>query len=135
MRSRRARDLPPVFLVHRRQSAINDEPVELPRQFKRQAAGMRFLAQDHGRRPAGIHQQRGLPGVDALVTGMRRIRYRRAARIVIGEHGGKQIDRGRPHAVELREISVAMPEKPQHRHDAINGIVERLRRLQLPRRE
>ena len=62
---------------------------------------------------------------------MRRVGDRRAARVVIGEHGGEQVDRRRPHAVELREIAVAVAEEAQHRHHAVDGVVERLRRLQM----
>ena len=135
MRRGRARDLPPVLLVDRRQPAIDHQPLRPPRQFERQAAGMRFLADRDRRRLAGVHQQRGLPGVDALIAGMRRVRHRRAARVVIGEHGGEQIDRRRPHAVELREIAVGVAEEAQHRHHAVDGVVERGRRLQMARRE
>ena len=96
---------------------------------------MRFLAQGQRRRPASIHQQRGRSGVDALIAGMRRIRHWRAAGVVVSEHGGEQIDRRRTHAVELREIAVGMAEKTLHRHHAIDGVVERLRRLQVARGE
>ena len=96
---------------------------------------MRFLAERDRRRPAGVHQQRGHAGIDALIAGMRRVQHRRAARVVIGKCCRKQVDRRWAHAVELGEIAIGMPEEPQHRHHAIDGIVDRLRRLQVARRE
>ena len=64
---------------------------------------------------------------------MRRVRHRRAARVVISEHGGEPVDRRRPHAVELREIAVGVTEEAQHRHHAVDGVVERRRRRQAAR--
>ena len=39
---------------------------------------------------AGVHQHHGAGALEALVAGMRRVRQRRAARVVIGQDGGEQ---------------------------------------------
>ncbi len=96
---------------------------------------MRFLARGHRRRFAGIHEECRLARLDSLIAGMRCVRDRRAAGIVIGQNRGQQIDRRRAHSVELRKVSVVVPEKAQHRHYTVDGIVKRLRRLQLARGE
>ena len=96
---------------------------------------MRLLADRERRRAAGIHQDDGAGGFDALIAGMRRVGDRRAAGVVIGEDGGEQVGRRRPHAVEQREIAVAMPEEAQHRHHAVDGVEQRRRRRDVARRE
>ena len=100
----------------------------------RQPACASWLTAIGGGRPVSISST-VLAGVDALIAGMRRVRHRRAARVVIGEHGGEQVDLGRAHAVELREIAVAVAEEAQHRHHAVDGVVERRRRLRRCARE
>ena len=87
----------------------------------RQPACASWLAGSGGG-AAGVHQQHGRRRLDALVAGMRRVRQRRAARVVIGEHGGEQIGRRRAHAVEQREVAVAVAEEAQHRHHAVDGV-------------
>src|SRR6185436_17285105 len=62
---------------------------------------------------------------------MRSIRDWRAPCIVIGQNGGEQIDWRGAHAIELRKVSVAVAEEAQHRHDPVDGVIERLRWLQL----
>jgi hypothetical protein len=57
------------------------------RQLERQTAGVRFLADIDRRRPARVHQQHHLADLDALVTRVRRVGERRAARVVVGEDG------------------------------------------------
>jgi hypothetical protein len=94
---------------------------------------MRFQAQINGWGAPGVDQKSGLSCIDALVAGVRCVRYRGASRIIVCEHSRKQIDGGRAHAVELCKISIAMPEKTQHGHDAIDRVNEGLGRLQLPR--
>src|SRR5262245_10290694 len=131
MRRRGACNLSPVLFIDGGQTTIDYQAMLFPGQLERQATRMGFLAQIEWRRPSRIHEEGSLSRIDALVAGVRSIRYRRTARIVIGEYRGEQVDRRRPHTVELREVSVAVPEKAQHRHDAIDRIVERLRRLQL----
>jgi hypothetical protein len=96
---------------------------------------MRFQAQINRWGAAGVDQKGRLSCIDALVAGVRCIRYWSAARIIVCENSRKQIDGGGSHAVELCEIPIAMPEKTQHRHDAIDRVNEGLRRLQLPRGE
>ena len=54
--------------------------------------------------------------LDPLVAGMRRTRERCAARVVVSQDGGDQVRLGRTHAVEMREVAVAVPEEAQHRH-------------------
>ena len=96
---------------------------------------MRVLAHRDRRRAAGIHQYQRAAGLDPLVAGMRRAGERRAARIVVGQHGGEDVGRGRTHAVEQREIAVAVPEEAQHRHHAVDGVEQRRRRRDVARRE
>src|SRR5512133_3253657 len=102
MRGGRARDLPPAFATCHRQSAIDDDAVLLGRELEREAASVRLLAYRHRRRAAGIHQDQLARALQALVTGMRRVRERRAAGVVVGENGGDEIGWRRPHAVEER---------------------------------
>ncbi len=106
----------------RRHAAIDHDAIVLGGKLERQKAGMGFLADRHRRQPAGVHQQHGAGGFEPLIAGMRRIGDRIAARVIIGEHGGQQIGRGRAHAVEQGEAAVAMAEEPQHRHHAIDGV-------------
>ena len=87
------------------------------------------------RRLAGVHQHQQVLRFDALVAGVRRVGERRAARVVVGEDGGDQIGLGRPHAVELREVAVGMTEEAQHRHHAVDRVVELRRRRDVARRE
>jgi hypothetical protein len=54
-----------------------------------------------------------------------------AAGVVVSENGGDQIGRGRPHAVEQREIAIAVAEEAQHRHHSIDGIEESGRRHEI----
>ena len=89
---------------------------------------MRLLAHADRRGAAGIGDQEQRAGLHALISAVRRIGERRAARVVVGEHGGQQIRRGRAHAVEQRKIAVAMPEETQHRHHAIDGVEQCRRR-------
>ena len=131
MRRGRARDLPPAFATCHRQSAIDDEAVLPGRELEREAAGVRFLAYRHRRRAAGIHQDQRARALQALVTGMGRVRERRAAGVVVGENGGDEIGRSRTHAIEEREVAVAVPEEAQHRHHAIDGIEQRWRRHEI----
>ena len=66
---------------------------------------------------------------------MRRIGERRAAGVVIGQDRRHDVGQGRPHAVEMREVSVAVPEKTHHRHHPVDGVVELRRRRDVARRE
>ncbi len=83
----------------------------------------------------GIHDHQQVVGFEALIAGVRRVSERCAARVVVGEDGGDQIRRGRAHAVEVREVAVAVPEEAQHRHHAVDGVVERGRRRDVARGE
>ena len=96
---------------------------------------MRLLAHARSAAGAGIHQQQQVLGFDALIAGMLRVRDRRAARIVVGEQRREQIGRRRAHAVEEREIAVAVPEEAQHRHHAVDGVEQRRRRRDIARGE
>ena len=96
---------------------------------------MRLLADADRRRAAGVHQQHHLAELDALVAGVRRVGQRRAARVVIGEDGRHQVGQRRPHAVEMREGAVAVPEEAHHRHHAVDGVVELRRRRDVARLE
>ena len=92
------------------------------RQLERETTRMRLLAHRDRRRTARIGNDDERAGLDALITAVRRVRDGRAARIVIGENRREPIRRSRPHAVEQREIAVAVPEEPQHRHHAIDRV-------------
>src|SRR4051794_41909232 len=59
---------------------------------------------------------------------MGRIREGCAPSVVVGQDGGEQIGRRGSHAVEQREIPVAVAEEPQHRHHAVDGVEQRQRR-------
>ena len=105
------------------------------RQLERQATSVRLLADIDRRRPAGVHQHHHLADLDALVTGMRRVRQRCTAGVVVGENGRHQIGQRRSHAVEVREGAVAVPEETHHRHHAVDRVVELRRRRQVARLE
>ncbi len=96
---------------------------------------MRLLTDGQRRRPAGIHDHQAAAGLKALKAGMGRVGERRPARVVIGQDGGEEVGLGRAHAVEQREIAVAMPEEAQHRHHAVDGIEQGLRRRHVARGE
>ena len=96
---------------------------------------MRLRAHRQRRRRAGIHQHHGAIGFDPLIARMGRVRDRRAARIVIGQDGGEQVGRRRPHAVEQGEAAVAMAEEAQHRHHPVDGVEEGLGGRQVAGRE
>ncbi len=87
------------------------------------------------RRAAGVHDEHAAAGLDAVIARMRRMRQRRAARFVVGEQRQQLIGRRRPHAVEMRERPVGMAEEAQHRHHAVDGVEERLRRRDIARCE
>ena len=87
------------------------------------------------RRAADIHDQHAAAGFDPLIGGMWRVRQRRAAGLVVGQQGQQQIGRRRAHAVEMREGAVGMAEEPQHRHHAVDGVEQRLRRRDVARGE
>ena len=125
MRGARARHMAPGLAARCRQAAIDHDAVIFRGQLERQAAGVRLVAQRQRRRRSGIDDQQGIADLHALIAGVRRIRDRRAARIVVGEHGRDQIGAGRPHAVEQREVAVAVAEEAQHRHHAVDRIVQR----------
>ena len=86
---------------------------------------MRFVAEREGRRPAGIGDHDASARFDPLIAGVRGIGDWSAARVVIGEHGRERIGGRRAAAVELGEGAVAVPEKAQHWHDAIDGVEKR----------
>ena len=66
---------------------------------------------------------------------MGRVGDRFAARVVVGEHGREPIARRRTHAVEMREHAVAVAKEPQHRHHAVDRVVEGRGRRHVARRE
>ena len=87
-----------------------------------------------GGAPAGIHDQHAAAGFEPLIGGVRRVGQRRAAGFVIGEQRQQLFGRRRAHAVEMRERALGMAEEPQHRHHAIDGVEQRLRRRDVARR-
>ena len=133
MRRRAARERPPIVTARVRHPAIGDDAADAGRQFERQAAGMGVVADAGRRRRAGVDDDSGLAGVEALEAGMRHVRHRRAVGVVIGEQRGEQVGRGRAHAVEQGEIAVAVPEEAQHRHHAVDRIEQRRRRRDVAR--
>ena len=66
---------------------------------------------------------------------MRGVGERRAAGIVVDKNGREQVARRRAHAVEQREIAVAVTEEAQHRHHAVDGVEQRRRRGKVARSE
>ena len=96
---------------------------------------MRLLAERERRHAAGVQDDEGAGGLDALKAGMGRVRDRRAAGVVIGEDGGQLVPRRRTHAVEQSEMPVAMPEEAQHRHHAVDRVEQRRRRRNVARGE
>jgi hypothetical protein len=76
-----------------------------------------------------------------LVPGMRSALHRLGAGVVVDEDGREVMRGGDPHAVEMRQRAVPMPEQAEHRQHAIDGADERLRglkaaaRLDLPKRQ
>ena len=128
MRCGGARDLPPVFAACHRQSAIDHDAVLFRRKFERETARVRLLVHRDRRCAAGIHHRDRAGALEPLIAGMRRIGERRAARIVVNQHGREQVGFRGPHAVEQREIAVAVAEEAQHRHHAIDRIEQRRRR-------
>ena len=135
MRGRGTRDLPPPLAARGRQSAIDHDAVLLGREFERQAAGMGLLAHHQRRRRTGVHQHQGAGALQALIAGMGSVRERSAAGVVIGQNGGDEVGGRRPHAVEEREIAVAVTEEAQHRHHAVDGIEQCRRRCDVARGE
>ena len=130
-----ARGLPPSVAIIDRHAAIDEHAVAAGGELEGKAAGVGLVAHQEGRRRAGVGDDEAGSRVEPLVARVARVRYRRAARVVIGEHGGEQIGRRRAHAVELREGAVAVTEEAQHRHHAVDGVLQRRRRRHVARLE
>ena len=96
---------------------------------------MRFQAHLDRRRLACVHDQHATAGFEALIGGIRRVRQRRTVRLVIGEQREQKFGRRRAHAVEMRERPLGMAEEAQHRHHALDGVEQRLRRRDVARGE
>ena len=96
---------------------------------------MGFMAGGDRRWSAGIHDDDRAGGFEPLIAGMRGVRDRRAACIIVGQDGGEQIGRRRTHAVEQGKMTVAVAEESQHRHHPIHGIEQRRRGQRVARRE
>ena len=133
MRRGAARKGAPIVAAGRGHAAIDDDAARPGRQFERQAAGMRVLADIRRRRRAGVDDDGRRAGIEALKAGMRHVRHRRAVGVVIGEQRRHQIGRRAAHAVEQRETAVAVAEEAQHRHHAVDRVEQRRRRRDVAR--
>ncbi len=79
--------------VRARHAAIDDQALAADAHLEGQAAGMGVDREVDRRRAAGIDDDDGLAGLDALIAAVRGGRQRRAADVVIGEHGREQVGR------------------------------------------
>ncbi len=114
-----------------RHAAIDHDALRGARELEGQAAGRRLLGQGPGRRGAHIGHQQSAPGLQALVAGMGRVVDRLAAHVVIGEQRRQVVGGRHPHAVEMREGAVPMPEQAHHGQHPVDGAQERLGRIDL----
>ena len=104
-----------------RHAAIDDQALAAGTHLEGQAAGMGLGRIVGGRRPAGVGDEDGGAGLDALIAAVRRAGQRRSADVVIGEHGGELVGRRIARAVEAGEAAVALAEIAEHRHHPVDG--------------
>ena len=131
----RAGEHPPIVVVRGRRPAIDDDGVLARAHLEGEASGMRLHAQRTGRRCRHIGDDERAPSLHARIARVRRGAERRAADVVISEHGGERVGRGRAAAVEAHHGAVAEAEEADHRHGAVDGVGELLRRHAVARHE
>ena len=131
MRRGRAGRLHDRIVGDARHAAIDDDALRAARELEGQAAGAGFRDRGVGGGSAHIGDQQRAPGLHALVAGMRRVVDRLAAHVVVGEERRQMVGGRDAHAVEMRQGAVPMAEQAHHRQHAVDGVEQRLRRVDL----
>ncbi|MBS1164693.1 MAG: hypothetical protein H6R00_718 [Proteobacteria bacterium] len=127
MGRRRAGGRMPTRVIGR--ATIDDEAVGTARHLEGKATGMRLLAHANRRNRSSVHQDHRAARFQPLIAGMAGVRYRSALRVIIGIEGCQLAGMTDAHPVEMRQAAVRMTEEAQHRHHAIDGHDQRLRRV------
>ena len=107
--------------------AVCEDFLDAVGKLKGQSRSVRLRVKTGWRCQTGIHQQNGLASFQALKAGKIGVEHGGNLRLVIGEQGGHNFRRGDAHAVKQGQRAIRMAEHPQHRHDAVERILQIVR--------